>query len=481
MLQDDTRTTRTPRTGMGLIEVRSIDYVPDAERHGKVRDQFTLWFGACMTVLGVVLGAIAVSIVGSFLWAVVAFAIGTVLGLLLVGFHAMQGPRLGVPQMIQSRAQFGFYGALLVLACSIVLDFGYLAAQLVVQGEALNVLVPRVSVPVWILVVSVPVAIIALYGYDWVHRWQRWMSLVLGITFIVILIQTLAHGSLPHSARGLHFPSFALFMAVVALSATNMLSWAPYVSDYSRYLPKSVSPTKAFWAVMLGNAIPTIFLAAVGAYLGSLLPKIAAANTPLAIKDVAGAWVLPIMAISLIGSDVLNVYTGMLAIASIASCVRDVRNRLSTRIVGAALILAAGIVAAILGYNSFVAGITEFLAVLLFVFIPWTAINLTDFYIVRRGDYDVPSFFTARGRYGGWTWRGLIPYLIAIAAEVPFVDQQFYTGPLVRSLGGVDISWIVGGVVAFVLYMIAVRIPGKPATERPKPDEPAEPRLSGAV
>jgi nucleobase:cation symporter-1, NCS1 family len=463
----------------GEIEVRSIDYVPESERHGRIRDQFTLWFGATMTVLGVLLGAIAVSIVGNFFWSVLAFAIGTCLGLCLVGFHAVQGPRLGVPQMIQSRAQFGFYGALFVLACSIVLDFGYLAAQLVVQAQSLNVLVSGVSVPVWIVIVAIPVAILAVYGYDWVHRWQRWMTLVLGITFIIILIQTLSYGPLPPSARGFHAPTFALFMAVVALAATNMLSWAPYVSDYSRYLPKTVSPAKTFWAVMLGNAIPTIFLAALGAYIGSLLPAIAGANVPLAIRHIAGAWALPIMAISLIGSDVLNVYTGMLAVATMVSSVRDVRDKISTRLIGVTLLLLAGVIAALLGYNSFVSKITEFLGVLLFVFIPWSAINLADYYLVRHGEYDVPSFFTPKGKYGPFLWRGLIPYFLAVGAEVPFVDQQFYTGPLVKSLNGVDISWIVGGVLAFVLYMIAVRIPARPAWS--KVSEPAVLDQAGIV
>ena len=69
---------------LGEIEVRSIDYVPEDERHGRVRDQFTLWFSATLTILGILLGAIAVEIVGNFFWGVLAWAIGTVLGLLLV-------------------------------------------------------------------------------------------------------------------------------------------------------------------------------------------------------------------------------------------------------------------------------------------------------------------------------------------------------------------------------------------------------------
>jgi purine-cytosine permease-like protein len=29
-----------------LIETRSIDYIPEAERHGRLFSQFTLWMGA---------------------------------------------------------------------------------------------------------------------------------------------------------------------------------------------------------------------------------------------------------------------------------------------------------------------------------------------------------------------------------------------------------------------------------------------------
>jgi purine-cytosine permease-like protein len=79
--------------------------------------------------------------------------------------------------------------------------------------------------------------------------------------------------------------------------------------------------------------------------------------------------------------------------------------------------------------------------VLLYLFIPWTAINLTDYYLVRRSEYDVVSFFTPHGIYGAYLWPGLVAYALAVAAEVPFIDQTFYTGPLVKTLGGIDISW----------------------------------------
>jgi nucleobase:cation symporter-1, NCS1 family len=453
------------------VEVRSIDHIPEQERHGRVRDQFTLWFGLNANIFPVVLGGVVVFIGLNFLWACIAIITGVLIGLALVGFHAVQGPHLGVPQMIQSRGQFGFYGAVLVFAASIILDFGFLAAQLVIQADALNLLTPSVSIPAWIAILTVPVIALTIYGYDWIHRWQRWMTAILGITFVIIFIQTLARGGLTGPAATTRAPPFALFMGAVGLFVIAMVSWAPYVSDYSRYLPETVSKSKTFWAVVLGCAIPTVLCAATGAYLTALLPH--ASSTVAAVGEVAGSWALPVMAISLIGSDVANSYTGMLAVASIISCFRNVRSSVRVRVAGSLFVIAAGTVSALLGYQQFVNNLSNFLNVLLFVFIPWSAINLTDYYLVKHGNYDVASFFTPRGRYGGYLWRGLVSYLLAVAVQVPFIDQTFYTGPLVAVLGGVDISWVVGGVAGVVFYLIALRVPARPAPAGAVVDIPA--------
>ena len=95
-------------------------------------------------------------------------------------------------------------------------------------------------------------------------------------------------------------------------------------------------------------------------------------------------------------------------------------------------VMAAGVVIACLGYQSFVTNLTNFLDVLLVIFIPWSAVNLADYFLVRRGNYDVASFFTADGAYGRFAWRGLLAYAIGLAAEWPFVSQPDYTGPLVK-------------------------------------------------
>ena len=154
---------------LSQIEIRSIDYVPPEERHGTIRDQFTLWFGLNAVLFFVVLGGVPVLLGVNFLWSTIAIVVGVVIGLGMAAFHALQGPRLGVPQMIQSRAQFGFYGAVLFFAAFIPLDVGFLAAQLVIQGQAMNVLIGSISIPAWIGILSIPVVVLTIYGYNWIR------------------------------------------------------------------------------------------------------------------------------------------------------------------------------------------------------------------------------------------------------------------------------------------------------------------------
>ena len=95
----------------------------------------------------------------------------------------------------------------------------------------------------------------------------------------------------------------------------------------------------------------------------------------------------------------------------------------------------------------------EFLAVLLYLFTPWTAINLIDFYVVRKGHYSVREIFNPNGMYGRWNWRGLVSYFIGFVAMIPFFSTDMYKGPVARALGGTDIAMLVGLPVSALIYM----------------------------
>ena len=470
MAQLDRAGPQDPEGLAGEIEAHSIDIIPGNERRGSVHQQFTLWFATNANVFNFVLGGFAILFGLNVFWALVALVVGTLLGMAFTALHAVQGPRLGVPQMIQSRGQFGFYGAVFIFLASILLDVGYLAAQQVVQAQSMQGLVTSVSIPWWIIIVTIPAVLLAIFGYHWIHRIQPALTILFAGALVAAVILTATSGDhLSKGMTGTHLSSFPIFIAAVGLFFMNMLSWAVYVSDYSRYLPKDVSAPKVFWSVFTGNSLATILYAGLGIYITAISP---AASAVASIGAIAGKWILPILALSLLGSDALNAYTGMLAIESVRSTWMKVVASRTMRIIGLLVVFAIATILALTGYRTFLTSFENFIDVLLFFFVPWSVINLIDFYIVKKGRYDVKSFFTPKGIYGGWRWAAIIPYVIALAAQVPFLDQTLYVGPMVARLGGADISWIVGFVVAGVGYLISSRVVSGSAT--PVPADPAE-------
>ena len=133
------------------------------------------------------------------------------------------------------------------------------------------------------------------------------------------------------------------------------------------------------------------------------------------------------------------------------------QRRQAVRLTGILLIFVIGTVLACLNSKHFFSSFENFIGVLLFFFVPWSAINLVDYYLVKRGRYDVPSFFTPNGIYGKFQWWACLCYVITLAVQVPFLDQTFYQGVLVPKMGGADISWIVGFGVASLLYLAGAK------------------------
>jgi NCS1 family nucleobase:cation symporter-1 len=330
-------------------------------------------------------------------------------------------------------------------------------------------------VPAWVVILVIPSLVIAAMGYWWIHVTMRVTAVVVGISVVVMLIQGLRH-PLPAAETSLAAPHAGLFLYGVGLLVIDLLTFGPFVSDYSRYLPASTSGPGLFAAIWTGNVISTFISAAVGAYLAALLPNLGPVS---AVGQVSGKWALVMMCLSLVGANAFNAYTGAFQLIALAGMWRRLKPLLkpesvAVRVIPMTAVMITGTVIAVLGYRNFVTILSNFLGILLVVLIAWSAINLTDFYAVRHGRYDVAAFFDADGGpYGKFGWPGLVALAAGIAAESPFVHQTYWTGPLVARLGGADISWIVGFTVSAVVYLyLATR------TRRASPGRPADAAVS---
>jgi NCS1 family nucleobase:cation symporter-1 len=121
------------------------------------------------------------------------------------------------------------------------------------------------------------------------------------------------------------------------------------------------------------------------------------------------------------------------------------------RVVTVGLTAVLSVIGALAATKNFLGNFNNFLLLILYLFIPWTAVNLVDYYIVRRGHYAIAEIFNPRGMYGRWGWRGILAYLIGFAAMTPF----FNVGTLYE--GVADISFFIGLPVAAILYYVFSR------------------------
>ncbi|MGW3108412.1 purine-cytosine permease family protein [Streptomyces sp. NPDC001100] len=439
------------------LEIRSIDYVPLNERHGKLWHLGPLWFMSNAQIATLAVGLISITEGGNLIWSLIAIVAGTLLGTFFMAFHSAQGPQLGLPQMIQSRPQFGYVGALLVWLFAYVQYAGFNVFNTILAGEALHTTVHG-NTKMWVAVVTVVGFVIALVGYDVIHKAEQFLTYTFLVVFGIFTVGVLATLHYPAGSFDLGGFSWTPFLAQFGVVAGYQISWAIYVSDYSRYLPPDVTVRKTFYWTYFGSALGGIWLMTLGALLAAWAGKdfdtirsINAAGDK--VFSGFGAIVLLFATLGLISVTALNMYGGSLTLISAIDSFKRVHPTVSVRLVTIGLTAALSLIGAFAATADFLTNFNNFLLLVLYLFIPWTAVNLMDYYVVRRGHYAIAEIFNPRGIYGRWGWNGIISYLVGFGVMVPFFSVgTLYVGPIAHAMDGADLSLFVGLPVAGLLY-----------------------------
>jgi nucleobase:cation symporter-1, NCS1 family len=445
---------------LGLaVERHSIDHVPADQRHGSVTSLFTIWFGANMHMTTIVTGALGTILGLPLPWAILALLLGNLFGAVFMALHSAQGPKLGIPQMIQSRAQFGFHGAILPLILVVLMYLGFFASSTVLGGGALAAWTGLGFVPATIIL-SVVVTVLSVYGYWAIHRLERIFSVIAFIAFIYLSYRLFAvHDVAPAWHGGAVSPG--LFLLILSIAATWQITYAPYVADYSRYLPENTSIRAAFWWTYGGSVLATVWMMSLGAVAAAVAGDTFHSGSSAFIVDLAPGIIHPVVSgvivFGVVAANVLNLYGIFMSATTTLTAIKPFPVTGTVRAAMTVVLAVIGTAIGILGQGNFVHNLTNFILFLAYFLIPWTAINLADFYWVRKERYDLKAIFDPAGLYGSVNWRTMVAYLVAVAAEIPFMSTDFYTGGLVDRLGGADIAWIVGLVVAAALYVTLMR------------------------
>ena len=313
------------------------------------------------------------------------------------------------------------------------------------------------TIPEWIVIFAVPSVVIGIFGYRWIHRVMQATAVVVGVALVIMFAQGLRYGALPARETILDRATSGLFLAGVALLVINMLAYGPFVSDYTRYLPAATSGRGCSGASSPATCWPRSSPARSAPTWPRCCPP-SARSAP--IGKVSGSWALVIMAVSLIDANTFNAYSGTFQILAFGGMWRRFRaESVTVRLVPFAVrdggrrgdrrAWATG---------RFVTNMTNFLR---------RAAGRLDPLVRGQPGRLLPGpprplrrrvVLHRRRRYGRFDWRGLLAYTAGLAAEWPFVSQPYYLGPLVRTLGGADISWLVGWFAAAVAYLLLAAV-----------------------
>lgn len=443
------------------VESRSIDWVPLSERAGKPWSLFSLWFMSNANVTTLATGMLGAALGATFATSVLAIVLGVAVGTVFTAFHSAQGPQLGLPQMIQSRAQFGYRGVILICAVVVFSLVGFNMFNQMLGAEVLSMTTGIEANWLWYLLLSGVALTLAIFGYHWIHAAQKWLTLLFLLTFGVFTVFALI--VVPLDPQQLTFANFSWtgFLVQFGGAAAYALGWAPYVSDYSRYLKPQTSPIRALLYTYGGVFVGAGWLMVLGAFVAAVFadasPLEGVRQTADQVLPGSGLWLLVAALPGLISVITVNIYAACMELITMIDSVKSVNPTRKLRIIGCVIIAGAAVTGSLLSTGAFLDNFGSFLVILLYVLVPWTSVNLVDFYFVRRGHYAIREIFNRDGIYGSWGWRGLLAYLIGILAMIPFAVTSWYTGPVANALGGADIALFVGLAASALSYLLIAR------------------------
>jgi purine-cytosine permease-like protein len=151
------------------VETRSVDWVPHSERFGKSSDLANIWFVGNVNLTAMATGVVALSLGSNLIWTAIAVVLGSLFGTFFMAFHSAQGPQLGIPQLVQSRAQFGYIGAALTVWVFALANYmTYNTSDAILSGSAMYEIF-KIPPHFGFFLAAAIATIIAIYGYSLIH------------------------------------------------------------------------------------------------------------------------------------------------------------------------------------------------------------------------------------------------------------------------------------------------------------------------
>ncbi|WP_188332291.1 purine-cytosine permease family protein [Alicyclobacillus suci] len=431
-----------------VVEPHGIEHIPENKRYGRVTKLFNVWFASNLHLSTWTIGTLGITLGLNVIGAITAILAGTALGAIAVGVNTAMGPKLGMPQLAQSRASFGYRGNYVPAILAWLGFLGWFTVNNILGALAMK---EALHVPylITMLIMSIGTILMALYGHNLIHGFERIMTYVGGIVFLVVTIVVFTHPSSNGSLH--HHNSVLIWLAEFTIMFSYAVGFSPYAADYGRYLPAKTRVRGPLFATALGLFVSIGWVSCIGAVTAARFIH----SEPITlIGDTMGGFaVIAYIALALgsISSNVLNIYS-----ASLSALTFDLPLK---RWSAALLIGGLSIILSLIFSNEGSATnfIENFLDFLVYWVTPWFAIQSVEFFVNsrRRGlQYGAVDFYNPNGPMSGVKWKGLGSFILGVLVSIPFMASALYTGPIGHMLDGADISYFVSFVVAGGVYWI---------------------------
>ncbi|NHN87026.1 purine-cytosine permease family protein [Acetobacter conturbans] len=448
----------TDRTTDFSVEANSTSFVPLGQRHGRVRDLFTLWFTTNIAPLPIVTGATLYRSVHLPFWVVmVTIATGHMAGGLVLGACSAQGPQTGLPQMVQARAQFGRYGSLLLILVSFLLYLGFFTSNTALAGAALHGLFGGISPGQGSILAGLCAVGIGVMGYNTIHLINRlgfwFMATALAAGFVSVMMSGEVPVITPLAEAPLQASGFISWMLLFSTTCVWNISYSCYTSDYSRYLPPSVGFKGPFLASAAGAGCGASLSFIFGVLIAAMMPGVIDPLSAIAgIEQPLGLILMGLFVLNIVSHNALNVYGSVLTLITAIQTVfiSWIPGRVA-RLCFSVIILAGSLSLVTLYPQSVVPVFLDIVLSLLIVLVPWVTINLCVFYFPRvlREEGSMAT------QEVGFDRKICLAFLVGTVVQIPFISNAFYTGPMGAYLHGINLGWLIATpVTAGVLFML---------------------------
>ena len=311
------------------------------------------------------------------------------------------------------------------------------------------------------IVIGVLAVLSAIVGYRLIVRAESVIAYLMLANLVLLSIAAVAVLPLG-DLLGNPASSTTGFLAQFGASAVYQLAIAPIVSDYTRYLPSKISGITVSAAVFFGTVLSALWIESLGAGVALSYPDLDVVSGIRKLGDTFGFGLGSItMVISIVVCLVtaaVSLYSGTVSMLSGIEAFRPLRPTARLRtvalVVVGVVVLATGLLLPADILNTF----SVFLTLLGYMLIPWTAVNLTDYYLIRKGNYSISDILMPDGGiYGRWNWRGLLSYTVGFLLMIPFFSTSLFTGPIAARLDGADISFVIGLTASTLTYQLLMR------------------------